>query len=107
MPAIPLFCRIVTPPKRQFSFGTRLPPFGGRVAKGWSCDQLFDVFRFARLLASEREVGADHILEVVLVAGVVGAVDSETGVDVIHFRGANLDVRREGEVEAATSPTCK
>src|SRR5271169_6552356 len=56
-----------------------------------------------RLLAPapECKVGANHVPEVVLVAGVVGAVDAETGVEVIQLRWANLEVLGEREVQPA------
>src|ERR1035441_6815974 len=53
------------------------------------------------LLAAEGEVQAGEILEVVLAAGVAGAVDAEAGVEVVHFDWPQLDVRGEGVIEAA------
>ena len=48
------------------------------------------------LLAAEGEVHAGKILEVVLIAGVAGAVDAEAGVEVVHFDRPQLDVRASG-----------
>ena len=51
------------------------------------------------LLAAEGEVYTGKILKVVLIAGVAGSVYAEAGVEVVHFYGAKLDVRRDGVVK--------
>src|SRR5271166_1036118 len=67
----------------------------GRNAKGWSGDQPMRMLCLGRLLAPapECKVGANHVPEIILVAGVVGPVYAEPGVQVIHFRRTDLEVR--------------
>ena len=54
----------------------------------WSGDQPMKMLRLGSVLASASKctVGADHVLEVLLVPGVAGSVNAETGVQVTRFR---------------------
>ena len=51
------------------------------------------------LLAAEGEVHTGEVLEVVLVAGVVGAVHTKAGVEVVHLNRPQLDVRGQGVIQ--------
>src|SRR5215469_11545605 len=54
------------------------------------------------LPSAEGEVHAGKILEVVLVAGVAGAVHAEAGVEVVHLNRPKLDVGGQSVVQSAT-----
>src|SRR6516225_139903 len=54
------------------------------------------------LLSTEGEVHAGEVLEVVLGAGVAGAVDAEAGVEIVHLDRPQLHVRSQGVIKPAT-----